>query len=201
MNTTYKGFEAMKQAMTVKMTLTALAFCALSVSFALAAGPAGNFYYDGGRQRALLLDDTLVAEFGQTPNAVKSAIPGAQSAKSGGGATIYRVQPGSYKAAASAAPKASISPVFHEGGSAAGRLMALPGGVLVNFKAGWTAAQVNGWAAAKGLAVDKKLAIGENWYAIKSAPGQASLDLANQIQQSGEVVSATPNWWKEVSTR
>lgn len=191
----------MKQAMTVKMALIALVFCLLSGSAAIAAGPAGDYYYDGAQKRALLLDDTLVAAFGAASTAVKSALPGAQTAKVNGGATIYRIQAGSYKSAQAAAPGAAVSPVFHEGGSSAGRLMALPGGVLVNFKADWTAQQVTDWAAAKGLAVDKKLAIGQNWYVIKSAPGQASLDIANQIHQSGEVVSASPNWWKEVSTR
>lgn len=199
MKTFDMGTGSVKRAMTVKMTMMTLLFCLLSAT-AMAAGPAGNFYYDGGRQHALLLDDTLVAEFGQAPNAVKSAIPGAQPEKVNGGAAIYRAPAGSYKAALGVAPGAALSPVFHEGGSPAGRLMALPGGVLVNFKADWTAQQVNDWAAAKGLVIDKKLAIGQNWYAIKSAPGQASLDLANQIHQSGEVVSASPNWWKEVST-
>ncbi len=191
----------MKKAMTVKMALMALVFCVLSGSAAIAAGPAEDYYFDGGQRRALLLDDTLVAAFGAMPAAVKSALSGAQTVKSNGGATIYRAQAGSYKTALGAASGAAVSPVFHEGGSAAGRLMALPGGVLVNFKADWTTQKVNDWAAAKGLAVDSKLAIGQNWYLIKSAPGQASLDLANQIHQSGEVVSASPNWWKEISTR
>lgn len=190
----------MKQAMSTQITLAALALFILG-STAMAAGPAGDYYYDGGQKRALLLDDTLVAAFGTAVAGVKSVLPGAQTAKVNGGATIYRVQAGSYQAALGVAPGTAVSPVFHDGGSPAGRLMALPGGVLVNFKPDWTAQQVNDWAAAKGFAVDKKLAIGENWYLIKSAAGLASLDLANQIQLSGEVVSASPNWWKEAATR
>lgn len=191
----------MKQKTAMNITLGALILYILSGSAALAAGPTGDYYYEGGQPRALLRDDTLLAAFGAMPAAVKSALPNAQAAKVNGGATIYRVQAGSYKTALGVAPGAAVSPVFHDGGSPAGRLMALPGGVLVNFKTAWTEQQVNNWAATKGLAVDKKLAIGENWYVIKSAPGQASLDLANQIQLSGEVVSASPNWWKEVSAR
>lgn len=191
----------MKQTVFMRMALMALALCILSGSAAVAAGPAGDYYYDGGQKRALLLDDTLVAAFGTVPAAVKSALPGAQATKIHGGATIYRAQAGSYKTVLGVAPGAAVSPVFHEGGSSAGRLMALPGGVLVNFRSNWTEQQVNDWAAAKGVAIDKKLAIGQNWYMLKSASGQASLDLANQIHQSGEVVSASPNWWKEVSTR
>ncbi len=191
----------MKQILSAKMALVALVLCILSGSAAMAAGPAADYYYDGGKQRPLLLDDTLVAVFGATPAAVRSALPGAQATRMKGGATIYRAQAGSYKTMLGVAPGAAVSPVFHEGASTAGRLMALPGGVLVNFKADWTAQQVNDWSAAKGLVIDKKLSIGQNWYLIKSPAGQASLDLANQLQQSGEVESASPNWWKEVSTR
>lgn len=164
-------------------------------------GQPSHLYYDGKQKRRILLDETLVAEFGEAPSAVRSAHPGALAEKVNGGATVYRVQAGSYKSVGGAAPQVAVSPVFHEGGTAAGRLMALPGGVLVNFKADWNAERVNAWAAGKGLVVDKKLAIGENWYVIKSAPGLASLDLANQIHLSGEVVSAMPDWWMEISTR
>ena len=196
MKTVCKGTKAIQTA------VTALAFCALFVPAAMAAGEAGHYYYDGGERRALLLDDTLLAEFGQTPNAVKTALPDARAAKAKkGGVTIYRVPAFAVKTVLDAAPQAAVSPVFREGGSPAGRLMALPGGVLVNFKADWSAEQVDAWAAAKELAIDKKLDIGQNWYVIKSPAGQAALDLANMIQQSGEVVSATPNWWKEISTR
>lgn len=194
MKTVFKGTKTMRAA------VAALTFCALFVPAASAA-EAGHYYYDGGQRRALLLDETLLAEFGKTPNAVKTALPGTRAAKIKGGVTIYHVSAVAAKTVLDVAPQAAVSPVFREGGSPAGRLMALPGGVLVNFKADWSAEQVNAWAAAKELMVGKKLDIGQNWYVIKSSPGQAALDLANTIQQSGEVVSATPNWWKEVSTR
>ncbi len=196
-----KGMYVMKKSIYLAVILAAAASCALPGSAAMAAGPAADYYYDGGQRHTLLLDDTLLAAFGAAPSAVKSVLPDAQTAQTRGGAAIYRIQPGSYKSVAGVIPGAAVSPVFHDGGSATGRLMALPGGVLVNFKPDWTAQQVSDWAAAKGLAVDKKLSIGQNWYLIKSAPGQASLDLANQIHQSGDVISATPNWWKDTSTR
>ncbi len=163
-----------------------------------ASAPATHYYFDGGQKRILLLDDTLVAEFGAAKGAVKSAAPKAAVAHSAGAVTIYRVPSA---AAVKAAPGANISPVFHEGGTGAGRMMALPGGVLVNCNAAWSRSQVDAWAAGKGLTVIRKLAIGGNWYEIKSETGLAALELANQLAQSGEVVSASPVWWMETSKR
>jgi hypothetical protein len=36
---------------------------------------------------------------------------------------------------------------------------------------------------------------------LKTEAGFGALEAANRIRQSGEVASAQPNWWVEVTTR
>jgi hypothetical protein len=111
-----------------------------------------------------------------------------------GGVTVFRLpRPLSVSA--------RVSPVFREGGSPLGRLMALPGGVVVELRPGWDAPRVSLWAAEHGLAVDQRLALRGNWYVLKTAPGLEALRVANQLQESGEVVSASPNWWRQAGPR
>jgi hypothetical protein len=73
--------------------------------------------------------------------------------------------------------------------------------VLVNFEAGWTAAQVEAFAARRGLTLGQKLNLAGNWYLLNTAAGDASLQAANAIQESGAVLSASPNWWQQASPR
>lgn len=208
METVFKRMNAMKQLIAIKTIAAALALFFVCPLPASAEKPVTtgtgqpSHYYDGKQQRQILMDDALVAEFGGKAAATgvsgKSAVAGAQVEKSGGGATIYRMPAISAKAAVTSTNTA-FSPVYHKGGTPGGPLMALPGGVVVNFNAGWTAQQVNNWAAAKGLQVDRKLEIGANWYILKTAVGQVALDTANSIYLSGEVVEATPVWWEDVA--
>lgn len=80
-------------------------------------------------------------------------------------------------------------------------MRSLPGNIVVMLKANWDSAAVNAWLARNNLQMLEKIGSGSNVYLIKSAPGLASLDLANALYKAGEVVSASPNWWQEVSTR
>lgn len=183
-----------KALMAALILFIALPLCAEAAS---GGGQPVQTYYDGGQPRRILLDEALVAEFGTAPAAVRMAAPDARVEKRIGGAVIYRVSPDGAKAAIKLAAPRIVSPVFHLGGSPNGPLMTLPGGVLVNFNAGWGSSQIYAWAAGQGLTMGSQLQIGGNWWMVNSAAGQASLDLANQIQASGQVVSATPNWMME----
>lgn len=80
-------------------------------------------------------------------------------------------------------------------------MRALPGNVIVYLNPNWNSAAIYEWLAKRKLQTLKKLNIGKNVFVIQSAPGLDALNLANELQQSGEVVSASPDWWKEVSTR
>ncbi len=176
----------------------ALAAAALATG-ALAAGTA--HYFDGDTQRTITLDTSLVAIINPTPEAGSNT-----QARSVGDAAspapLVQLQPASQPVAKGSGTH--TSPVYREGNSPAGRLMALPGGVLVKFAPDWSDAQVRAWAQAKGLAVTQRMgatgAMG-NWYLIATAPGSAALELANSLKAGGEVLAAMPNWWKQTATR
>lgn len=179
----------------LRLAAVALAASAIASS-ALAATTA--HYFDGNTQRTITLDSSQVAIITPIPEA-----GGAQARSIGAGgstpAPLVQLQPASQPVAKGAGTH--TSPVYREGNSPAGRLMALPGGVVVKFNADWSDAQVRAWAQAKGLTVAQRLGTTDNWYLIATAPGSAALELANSLQASGEVLAATPNWWKQTAAR
>ncbi|MGZ5075439.1 MAG: hypothetical protein ACXV9R_02365 [Methylobacter sp.] len=166
----------------------------LVLSFNAAAEPQ-QYYYDDGNQRTIKLQPNLVADFSG------NTLPQSRSTESVQTKPFVTIQQNTSLVSRTAGSVANQSPVFREGDSPAGRLMALPGGVIVNFKPDWTEDQIHQWATAHGYLIEQKLNILGNWYIIHTAPGLISLQTANDIQESGEVITATPNWWKQTVTR
>lgn len=165
-------------------------------------------WHDGEREQAVWLNPALIAEFGvqsENESGVKRAHPAAQAEPGSRGiARVWRVSGDGeqvMRQARAANPAGKYSPVFSDGADSSGRKRALPGGVIVTFKPDWAEARVIAWAAAQGLTVESKLGIGPNVYVLKTDAGLAALATANRIRQGGEVVSAQPNWWVEVTTR
>ena len=187
----------------MKRTLTfgaAVAACCVAAAPAWAA--AAGYYYDGARKITVTPQKGLVAEFARADakSAVKRAYPNAVELKAGvGGPRIYKAPAASFKPQTETGT--FTSPVFRQGTSPAGRLMALPGGVIVTFKPEWTDAQVLAWVSARGYSVQQRLNIQGHWYVLATPPGQAALDAANTIHESREVLAASPNWWLETVTR
>lgn len=169
-----------------------------------APGAAGAYYYDEGIKHGVALVPGLIAEVdAQGPSAVKGALPSAEVMHTAGTAIIYKAAPVEVDQALRSPKfaKVKVSAVYREGTSAAGRLMALPGGALVNFKPEWTEAQINTWVVERGYSLTQKLNLPGNWYLVGTPAGEASLKAANAIQESGAVLSASPNWWKQTSAR
>ena len=90
----------------------------------------------------------------------------------------------------------ALIPLMH---STAGLVLAI--GVLVKFKPDWTRAQIDAWVAGYGVTVERKLAIDGNWFRIQTDAGAVSLQIANAMYESGQVLAASPNWWMETKTR
>jgi len=168
---------------------------------AAADGKESLYFYDGAKKIELTLEPGLVAEF-MTPesvSAVKKASPEAELLPAGaGGPHVFKVSAANFRPRTETGT--TTSPLFRTG-SRAGRLMALPGGMVVTFKPEWTDAQVREFVASKGLEVQQRLEIAGNWYVLRTEPGIAALKAANALHESGKVVSASPNWWKETVTR
>lgn len=183
-----------------RAALRALAAAGLAAGMGSALAQA--HYYDGNQARRVTLQPDLRAEFnrGDQRRTSLSAPPGAVVLQGVGDSLvrIVRVAPGSERSAG--APAAGTA-VYREGDSPAGRLMALPGGVMVKFRPDWSRAQIETWLAGRGLAIERPLAMQGNWFLIATPAGDAALKTANAIFESGEVLAASPNWWKQTVTR
>jgi hypothetical protein len=128
------------------------------------------YYYDGTIKRSLIVDNQQWANVKSGKSIeLRSLSSNEKSAKSITG-----------------------SPVFRNGES--GAPMALPGGIIVQPKANDSSAEAK--LKARGLEVERT--IGQSGaLLVKSPEGLSSLQLANQLHESGEFESASPNWWRE----
>lgn len=191
----------------MKSLLTTFTACLLLGMSSVQANDQTYTYYDVGEAKTVTLIPDYVAEFSNSSNvqaralgesAVQSLNPGAQLTDQGSGnVRIWKVDDSTGNIQArSTSTSGNVSPVFrHNGG-----LRALPGGIIVEFAESQTQAQVENWAASRGYTIKSKLSFG-NFYVIDSPAGLETLTLANQLQASGEVVSATPDWWQQRSKR
>ena len=170
--------------------ILALAAFATQACAQVKTAPGNYVWYDGGKPRPLQLDSTVVAEFGDR------ADTGGEPVMRGKGVRIWRQED---QAATRAAAGGAASPVFRD--SEGGAMRALPGNVIVRLDPSWNAQQVADWLRENRLSEVRRLPIGGNVLVLSSPPGLASLELANRLQQSGQVVSAQPEWWEQRSTR
>ena len=96
------------------------------------------------------------------------------------------------------------SPVFRSA-AGGGALKALPGGVIVVLNSELSQDVVDQWLATEELVVEKTLSLAKYAYFIQTEPGLASLELANRLMEAeanqGIVESASPNWWRDRTTR
>lgn len=167
-------------------------------------------WYDGSRERTVWLNPQAVAEINPSnasASAARNIHPGAKilplkhhqsgiciwQTDNTGGAAV--------RSLAASNPTGKYSPVFHDSASSSGAMRALPGNIIVYLNPAWDVTMVDSWIKLHKLEVLKKLEAGPNIYLIKTGPGMEALSTANQLYQSGEVVAAFPDWWREVSTR
>ncbi|MBI5236803.1 MAG: hypothetical protein HY887_00075 [Deltaproteobacteria bacterium] len=165
-------------------------------------------WYDGTTKKTAWLNPNLLAEFsGGASGAVTRAYPNAKSvAVRSASVKLWKINDGQpAKNAAdhvrAATPGSNISYVFHDGPHTSSRKRVLTGNIIVSFDPSWNKDVVASWASSKGLGVLKKLDIGGNYYLLKEGPGFSTLEAANSISESGEVLSASPEWWVEAVTR
>ena len=173
-------------------------------------GKGAHYYYDGQVKRSVWANPELIVEFRPTPerkNALLSTgYVASDEAVEGAGVRVWRLSPGAEPDFVARSSNQSLdaeafSPVFHDGNAPGAPKRALPGGVIVTLDEQWSDEQVESFLAVNGLGVRRRLDIGRHVLVLDSAAGMASLELANRLHESGEVVSATPDWWREAATR
>lgn len=167
-------------------------------------------WYDGEQQRTVWLDPHVVAEFDPPAtgkSVVKRVFPKAKKiSHSRLVVRFWRLNKGvktksSMMRMDRMAPRAKVSPVFHDAHSSVGPKRALPGNIIVHFNPGWDQSTIERWLRDQQLKIVKKASFGDNVYLIKTAAGLEALETANRLYESGEVVAASPNWWVEVEAR
>lgn len=168
-------------------------------------------WYNGKNEQRIWLNPNLVAEFDVDRDATRSVVKqtyrnAVEVGEAKGSVRIWKLNDTVNAETAVREIKtkndaAKVSAVFHDQGAASGRLRALPGNVIVYLNPEWNRQAIDAWLAKNGLHVVKQLGIGKNVYEIETAPGLATLDLANRLYESGDVVAAIPNWWQTVSKR
>lgn len=100
--------------------------------------------------------------------------------------------------AAVSAARAAGQPVFR---SSSGRLMMLPGGVLLVVDPKWSEEETAALLAANGVSMSLVTPFDwlPNGYLIETEPGFASLELANALAEFEGVELSSPNWWREMA--
>ena len=92
-------------------------------------------------------------------------------------------------------------PVFRSESS--GALMTLPGGVLLVLEAEWSTAETHAFFARNRITLNRVsvMEVTTNSFFVETAPGFPSLELANALAAQDGVRIASPNWWRELTTR
>lgn len=95
-----------------------------------------------------------------------------------------------------------ISPIFYEGGvKDSSKRMALTGEVIIHFHPGWDLNRINSFISRYNLIYLEKLDLSPDTYLFKAQSALESLEVANEIQESDEVIYAYPNWLKSMSKK
>jgi len=152
-------------------------------------------FSEEGMERTIVLEPELLAEFG-SGSIGKAHSRSVEPREFRGGAKIWNISGSSLSRDLSqgrTAVGAELSPVYSENG----RLMAFPGGILVQLKAG---KNCQNWASGKSLKLGEQSAV-PSICQIPTASGNAALDLANSLKNDPDVKSAVPNLWMESSHR
>ncbi len=164
-------------------------------------------WFDGQQQRTAWISEREFVEFGggevaQKRSAVRQIEPAATVVKEVAGGRVWRtaLARAALRSLQTKNSTARLSPVFHPSRQGGPR-MALTGDIVIRFKADWSAEQISRWADQRGLKLLKPVLERRNIYLFQSGPGLAALEQANEIQRSGEVEYATPQWWQEVFLR
>jgi hypothetical protein len=150
---------------------------AVVLALALASAAVGaqqRYWYDGQVRRPLWVDASRTADF------------------SGGAADLASV----VKPGPTVKETSSTSPVFRDAADANTAPRALPGGVIVELPAGLDDAARAALFARHGLTPVRRIGDDPRRWLVATPAGLPSLDTANRLFESGDFVSASPNWWR-----
>lgn len=140
---------------------------------------ATRYWYEDGKRRTLQVDPAWVADFASPAAAQPGKRPSPLKRSIGGEKALESLPSG-------------VSPVFRDDH---GAQRALAGGIVVRLRQADLQDARARLAAAGLLPIRPIDPEGRTWL-VASPAGMPSLDLANQMHESGRFESATPNWWR-----
>lgn len=152
-----------------------------------------HYWYDGATKRPIAVDPDLIGEVQLDANRA------ARSARGVTHAPLKIVRRSILQARTS--DVLPTTPVFRDSRSKLASMRALPGHVIVHFPKDWTPERVLDWSRQQRIAIGERLNVGANTYLILAGAGLSSLELANRLYETGDVVAAYPNWWQQTSKR
>lgn len=169
-------------------------------------------FRDGDRKLTVWRNPRVLLEFrtprkgdSGPPPPPKPPVPGAVLVRTNRFTRIWSLPEGSDSQALAdqlqVTETGDYSPAFHGAASSEVGLQGLPGGVLVQFPKDWKPARIEAWAETHELEAMRKMTVEPNWYVFETQPGVASLETANRLYATGEVLVATPNWWRDQRPR
>lgn len=170
------------------------------------AKPQRYFWYDGDEKRSVWVNPKLIAEFKiQTETKVQSNSFDTKNKMNTQSSFVRFLKTENNDASSKSLGRSlnkgtnsQLSPVLHDNSSIFGIKRALPGHVLVQMKFDWSQEKIDTWFEKHDLIVIKPLTFSTNSFLIQTRPGLGSLETANRIYETGEVILASPNWWQEM---
>ncbi len=184
--------------------LLGLAAAAQADAPAAGSGAAESLrYFDGRQWRPLWQSEHEIAEIAPANQAPAASLgAGARLVQQRGGLRIWRLQdtPGAGvgRSLAGGDP-ARFSPVFYLSPHGGARLVPR-GNIVVRFFSAREPVELDAWAEAQGLRLIGKTSLPAT-YLFAADTGMAAVHKANDIQHSGKVHFAVPQWWREAYTR
>lgn len=175
-----------------------------------------HYWYDGDKKRSIWNNPHMIAELNPKPeqiNQLKSRYAVSEVvAESSSTIRYWRFEDRAVNinnvvknlqiesvTKLTASPK--FSPVFHDAASTGGSKRVLPGNVIVQLNVTWDIMQVEAWFMMQGVTVIRSISMAPNSFLIKSEPGIDTLEMANRLYETGDVILSTPNWLKRAYKR
>jgi len=166
----------------------------------------GGRYFDGRHWRQLWLNPHEVADLEQdtlSEELIRRSAPNARAVTHGRGVRIWQLgkdkRIDGMKRGLTRSESRRFAPVYHLSPRGGARVV-MAGNMVVRFREEMTRDQLRAWAAEQGVRFVRAMAQPRIYIFAAESP-EVALSIANQLQQSGSVEYAMPEFWNEAHIR
>ncbi len=173
-------------------------------------------WHDGDQVKHVWLNPEVIALIKSdetSENELQKEFPSAKKLRVGRGglkfwrvrgansSTHSRIREFNVKSHDNASSSTGVSEVFHDGPVESTSARILPGGIVLGFPIAWSEKRCREWIAAKGHIIEHVIESSPNTYVVKSEPGLPTLEEANRLHATGDLVVSSPDWLIDVKSR